>query len=181
MEINARCTLDEKGLRAMQGVVMFRGKDPRRVIRRHTILFAVCTVLMILCALILYEDRVMFILALVMAAVCPLTILLYHYAYYISPRRIYRKLKLADTENRYVFGETAVVISSCGREGYKAHETFPYALLHKVMETSEYFFLFIDKLRAYTVDKSEMTNTEIEAVRAALLATPDLTYKACNY
>lgn len=181
MEVHARCTIDERSIRAMQGVVMLRGREPQRYIRRHTVFLSVCAVLMLLCALILYEKRVMFVFALVMAALCPLTILFNYYVYYISPRRMYRKMKLADAENRYVFGETEVVISSCGREGYHANETFPYTLLHKVMETSEYFFLFIDKTRAYPIDKSEMTNTEIEAVRAALLATPALTYKACNY
>ncbi|MBQ8858630.1 MAG: YcxB family protein, partial [Clostridia bacterium] len=66
-------------------------------------------------------------------------------------------------------------------DGFRANDTLPYTLLIKVTETADYFALFIEKNRAFMIEKHTLSNTEIGQLRAWLTATPGLVCKPCQY
>jgi len=42
-------------------------------------------------------------------------------------------------------------------DNFTVHKVFPYSSLHHAVETMNYFFIFIDKRRAFIIHKSELT------------------------
>ena len=42
-------------------------------------------------------------------------------------------------------------------ENFTVHKVFPYSSLHHAVETMNYFFIFINKKRAFIIHKSELT------------------------
>ena len=181
-EITVICRNDERALRTLQGLILFGKKEPRRSITRQAVIFGILCVLMLLCALLFWkEDRPFAIFALVACGLCILAAGFPAYAYLYLPRRMFRKSKQKPCDSRYVFRETAFDISAEGEDGFRANDTLPYTLLIKMTETADYFVLFIEKSRAFMIEKHTLSNGEIEQLRAWLTATPNLPCNACQY
>ena len=181
MEISAVCILDETTSRALQGLILFGKKEPRRAFRRRMILYAVLIVLLSLCAFAL-RDEAFFVYACPIAAILSLFgMLLLFYAYRILPKQMQKSSPLAGVENRYVFCEDALTVTTHGPNGFFAEETRPYSMLIKLAETTQYFFLFLDKTHVYPIDKNSMSEPELAEVRRRLLTSPDIRYQLCHY
>jgi hypothetical protein len=64
---------------------------------------------------------------------------------------------------------------------YQGNAKMKYSLLHKVYETNDHIFLFINAVQAYLVDKSQITNGTAEEL--GVLISKHLTpkkYIVCN-
>lgn len=181
MEIEAKCRLDLRTLQAVNGVAMFKKKEPRKILRRNLIVLLCCVAILLLSELLMLAlgDSLPLWLFLVMG-VCLLASLPSFFLYYMGPKRQYKKMGLrADMENCYVFGETSVRITATGAEGLHSEETIPYHALFKLMETNDYFFIFLDKIHTFPVDKRSMHAADIDTVRTRLTAA--IPYTLCHY
>lgn len=181
-EISVTCRSDERALRTLQGLMMFGKKEPKRSITRQAILFGILALLMALTSLLFWKDDLPFAIFTIVASVlCLLAAAFPAYVYWHLPRRMLRKSKQKPCESRYVFRETAFEITAESEDGFRANDTLPYTLLIKVTETADYFALFIEKNRAFMIEKHTLSNTEIGQLRAWLTATPGLVCKPCQY
>lgn len=181
MEIEAKCRLDLRTLQAVNGVAMFKKTEPRKYLRRHMVVLLCCTAVLLLSELLMLAlgDSLPLWLFLVMG-VCLLAGLPTFIFYYVGPKQQYKKLGLrADMENCYVFGETSLRITATGAEGLHSDEVLPYRAFCKLMETNDFFFLFLDKMTTYPIDKRSMQASEIDTVRARLAAI--LPHTLCHY
>ena len=181
MEIQATGQLNVRTLQAVNGLALCGKRDPRKHIRNHLILIAVCVGIVLLSELLMLSlgDSLppwLFIGLLV----CVLLSLFTPYQYYIVPKRQYKKLGTrADMVSVYLFRENDIHITAEGAEGLRAEETIPYTALHAFKETNAYLFLYADKLHVFPIDKQSMTAADIDTVRARLQAA--VPYTLCNY
>ena len=181
MEIEAKSRLDIRSLQAVNGLAISGKKEPKRKIKNTLILVACCAVFLLLSEMLMLAtgDSLPPWIFIVMG-VSVLFMLFPIYTYYIAPKRQYKKLgKQADMQSRYLFRETEMHVIVDGADGFHAEETIPYSMLHALKETTEYFFIYIDKLRIFPIDKLSMSATEIETVRGWLSTT--LPYTLCHY
>ena len=181
MEISARGFLNEKSIRAVQGLVLFGKKEPARAFRRRMILYSVLTVFMLLFTFLLRDELFFLIACPICAALCLGGILLTNYAYRILPRKSQKKSPLAGAENLYIFREDSLSVSTRGIDGFSAEETRPYSMLIKMTECTEYLFLYLDKTHIYPIEKATLSETEIKEIRGRILAFPHIRYQACQY
>lgn len=180
MEISGRCMLDETTSRALQGLILFGKKDPRRAFRRRMILYAVLSALLILLGIPMRGEP-LFPIYPIVAVLCLGGIFLTTYVYHIQPKRMQKKSPLAGVENLYVFHEDALTVTTHGPNGFFAEETRPYSMLIKLAETTQYFFLFLDKTHVYPIDKNSMSEPELAEVRRRICAVPSIRYQLCHY
>lgn len=64
---------------------------------------------------------------------------------------------------------------------YSGTTNIEYSILFKVMETSEYFFVFIQKQQVFLVDKSTVQGGTIEDVREVIKNALGKQYIICKY
>ena len=181
MEIHAKSVMDERTLRAAQALAIFGKKEPKQSFRRRVACYILLSALMILFAVLLWEEPFFRISCPICAALCLGGILLTLYTDRIMPQRAYRKSPLADAENLYVFGEDALVVSTTGRDGFYATETRPYSMIIRLTETADFFFLYLDKMHMYAVDKATISETDIREIRCRILAFPSVRHVICRY
>ena len=181
MEIEARSRLDLRSLQAVNGLAFSGKQEPKRKIK-HTIIFlAICVIILVLSEVLMLAlgDSLPPWIFILMSISLLLSLFTVH-TYYIAPKKQYKKLgTLADAENRYLFHETNMDVITDGADGFHAEETIPYSMLHAVKETTEYFFIYIDKFRVFPVDKQSMSTTEVDTVRAWISAA--IPYTRCHY
>lgn len=181
MEIQASSRFDVPTIQAVHGITAFGRHDPRKRIRNCSILMGVC-VLFVLVAevLMLLLDSTLPPWMFLALGVCVLMWSIIPYSYYIAPKRRYRKMGvLSDLENHYTLRESEMHVVSAVGDGYRSEETVAYAVLHKLMETTDYFFIFIEKTRTYVIDKKTMSAADVDTVRAWISAV--LPYTLCHY
>ena len=86
---------------------------------------------------------------------------------------------MQNLENEFTFCDDFIKSSSkC--ENYQDSVEIKYALLVKVMETKEYFFLYQQANQAYIVDKSTMTEEDAVLVQEKLKENVKK-YIVCKY
>ncbi len=180
MEISVTCQLDEKALRAFNGVVMFGQKEPERMMHRNTLL--ACLIIPVcIGATLLAGETILIVLGLIASGVLLLLTILNHWAYFISPRQAHKQSLATNVENRFVFYDDKLHLTSTGTNGYIGEEYYPYTMLFKIVETYDYFFLFLDKAHAHVVSKKNLKNSEAEQIRNALKNAKEFSYIECNY
>ena len=101
--------------------------------------------------------------------------------YFGIPKMQYKSMcKFADIRVDFAFGPEAVVVDG-GGDSYKEHIEMPYQMLHKAIETSTYLFIYIDKKRAYIVNKATAAPEEMAQVRGVLQSVLGAKYEVKGY
>lgn len=176
MEIKAYATYDLKMYRALTRLSMCRRSNPRVILSAYTVLIAVGVVACVaLMALQKSMDSLPYLLLL-------LFLLAVFYFMYFGFANINFKSsgKLANAKHEYIFRDTDMsVISNSGE--YRGAVTLKYTMLFKVMETSEYIFLYQTKRSAYAVDKARIEGGTAEDIRAAISNAIGAKYVVCKY
>ncbi|MBQ8174961.1 MAG: YcxB family protein [Clostridia bacterium] len=181
MEISARGFLDERTMRAVQALALFGKAEPKKAFRHRVFCYAFLAALMVLFAILLWEELFFAIACPICAAFCLIGILLFYYTYCIAPRRAHTKSPLANAENLYVFGEDALTVTTQGVDGFYANETRPYTMLTKLTESAEFFFLYLDKIHIYPVEKATLSEEEIREIRRRILENSNVRHQICRY
>lgn len=176
MEIKAFSVIDLKTSKAIVRLGQFKKEDPKKCILIYTIVlllyvislfidyflikspFSWLDVGVLLCG-IFYEIRIV----------------------YWRPKNYYESHgKFVDMRDTFVFRKDEVIISSCIGD-FESLTTMKYTMLYKVMETSDYFFLFENKLLLYIVDKSNIEGGTAKDIRKLLYAVLGRQYFDCKY
>lgn len=114
-------------------------------------------------------------------AVFVIVILLQIYMYFGLPKIRYKSVdKFVNLQNNFIFTEKNMIVSS-DMGDYSGTTNIEYSILFKVMETSEYFFVFIQKQQVFLVDKSTVQGGTIEDVREVIKNALGKQYIICKY
>ena len=181
MDISARGRLDEDMIRAVQGLALFGKAEPKKAYRRRNVLYIVLSVLLLLCTVLLWDEPFFPVACPICALLCLGGILLNWYTFCLMPRNAQKKSPLAKAENLYVFGEDALTVTTEGVEGYTSSETRPYSMFIKLAESTDLFFLYLDKIHIYPVEKASLSEEEICEIRRRLLANKNVRHVICRY
>lgn len=177
MQIQAKCKHDLASVRALVHLGMFKKADPKKRMRFWSITYAVL-LLVVIAEIILFDsDGILYILCGADIAVY----LLLCYWYFGLPAVRYRAMaKTKDAENAYIFSEDGLKISTKSQL-YNGETEMEYALLVRVYETSQYFFLYLTNNQVLLVDKSTVVGGSAEDIRSKLAAFVKDKYILCNY
>lgn len=127
--------------------------------------------------LILIGDST-FILILILLA---LAAFIWLYMYFGFPILMYKsQQQLQNAEAEFTFRDNEILIYATNGLA-SDNSVVSYLAVTKVMETSEYFFIFISKSNAYIVDKSGLSDESIESIRAKLSSVQTVKYILCRY
>ena len=88
--------------------------------------------------------------------------------------------KMKDMENTYTFYDDAVKIITKSEE-YQGETRMEYTMLKKVLETSEYFFLYQTNNLVFIVDKSTVENGTAKEIGDRLSVYVKDQYQRCKY
>ncbi|MBQ3005583.1 MAG: YcxB family protein [Clostridia bacterium] len=103
------------------------------------------------------------------------------WVYYFFPKIQYNSmLKMKNFRDEYFFSDEAF-IDTVSNEEYNERTEIRYSMLFKVYETSQYFFIFRNKIEAYVVDKSTIEGGTAEDIRNKLSEVLKDKYYICNY
>lgn len=176
MEIKASSIYDLKTTKALIRLNMFKKNDPKKQILIYGIIVLVLFVFLII-GLIATGDSsyvgLIFLLALSSSV--------YSYMYFLFPKTSYKATKkLADVKNSFIFKDDEILLSSNTAE-YTGNAAIKYTMLYKVMETSEYLFIYQNKVQVYIVDKSTIENGSVNDLRQVLSNVLKKKYIVCKY
>jgi len=179
MEIKASSVYDLKAFKALQHLTMFKGKNPRKQMIQWYIIsfivFAIC-----IFNIIAFDFIDFATLGLIIAVTCICIII--SYLYFLLPKIQYNSFKKpSDIKNQFIFTDSGFKVFS-EAEGYEGSSSIDYSTIFKVMETSEYFFIFENRIRTYIVDKGSMDTEQAETLRHKLMSfVSKKNYKLCKY
>jgi len=177
MEIKATSTYDLKTLKAFVRLNMFRKANPKKRMIIWGIIALLLTIL-IIAELITFGNSSGLLISLI---VLWFAIGWYCYIYFLLPKIRYKATcKFADLKNNFIFTENQFEVFS-NSDSYNGSCNMEYSMIFKVMETSEYIFIYQNKLQAYIVDKSTLEGGTIEQLRNLIINIIGKKYIICNY
>lgn len=132
-------------------------------------IWALAMTAIIVSGLIIFGNSIFLVILL---AVFVIVILLQIYMYFGLPKIRYKSVdKFVNLQNNFIFTEKNMIVSS-DMGDYSGTTNIEYSILFKVMETSENFFVFIQKQQVFLVDKSTVQGGTIEEVREVIVDAP---------
>ncbi len=177
MGISARSVYNKKTIKALTYANVCGKTKPAKKI----ILWAVIWFLIIAFSLVTYFLSKDIELLADFAIIIILGGFLQLYLYVLLPNIQYKSLcKQADLENIYIFSVRSIHITSRGN-GIDGETYIEYEAIYKAMETSEYIFLYQNKMQAYAIDKSTVTGGSAEDIRKILSDRLGNKYIICKY
>lgn len=177
MEVHASCKMDLDAIKALIRLEMFKKADPRKRMIFWSIVYGVLLTVCIVNWILFGFNTSNFAYVLV-AILAPLLVF---YMYFIVPKIRYKAMQgMRQSENKYVFLDDMLKISTAGQE-YNGTAEVGYTLLVRAYETSHYFFLFETKNQVFLVDKSTLTGGTAEEIRSKLTSVLRSKYILCRY
>lgn len=141
-------------------------------------IWALAMTAIIVSGLIIFGNSIFLVILL---AVFVIVILLQIYMYFGLPKIRYKSVdKFVNLQNNFIYTEKNMIVSS-DMGDYSGTTNIEYSILFKVMETSEYFFVFIQKQQVFLVDKSTVQGGTIEDVREVIKNALGKQYIICKY
>ena len=178
MEIKASCVNDKKAITALANIQLYKRWNPRKIFTLAVVHSGV--IIAGLWALVAFSkfDKELFWPAVVFAVIYALIMLLFK----IAPSTSYRNNRgRSDIVNQYTFTDFGMVVGSKG-EGQASNTQIEYANIKKVYETSEYLFVYINKIAAFIVDRSTMSSEDCFALMEKLrVVLGKRKYIICKY
>ena len=164
MEIKASCIYDKSALTALADVQMFSKSDPKKRRAQIITLMVVPIVLFVIMSAFTGFDA---------DDIKPLVLVLITYGglaflVFITPKMAYKNSgHVAESINEYVFKDTLFEVESAN-EGVSSQTKFSYDNIHKVFETSDYLFIYINKMSAFIVEKCTISGDGMAQLRNIL-------------
>lgn len=180
MEIKASCVYDFKAVKSLTHASIYKKTKPSKLIIWLLVLVIILIALSIFCIITADtpEEASTFYYSCGSFVVCFLVFL---YLHFFFPKIQYKRLsQFKDIENQYLFTDTGISQISTN-SNYDGTSQIDYSMIFKVMETSEYLFVFINKMQAWVVDKSTIENGNVEDIRNLLKGYLGRKYIICNY
>ena len=175
MEIRAKCVFDYENVKALSHSAFYGKKNPGKTLIFSFIFFGFLTVL---CLLGMRGDLD---ISHVMVWVPVMVLILNCFFHFIFPRIQYKGLhRMKLLENEYIFCEEHIRVFSRGEE-YNGEAELRYTMIPKVMETSEYYFIYQSNNQVFVVDKATVTNGSISELSEKLKSSIKGKYVTCRY
>lgn len=167
MRLTATCTFDMKSITALTYVSMYKRFRPR-------IAFHFTNGIAALSAAVNFNYPLLMVLsAILLIGNCLM--------YFFLPKMQYAALnRMQNVVNTYTFCDDIIKIESKG-ELYEGGAELRYSMLQRVMETSEYFFLFQSKNQVFIVDKATITGGTAMDLQNKLAPYVKKKYFLCAY
>ncbi len=179
MNIYAKSKRDLKTITALVHLHIFGKNEPKKRMIMYFVIY------FILGAAILFESILFDSYVLIKWYVIAMVVvdLMFLHMYFIASKKNYKSMgKMADIEDEYRFTDDKLIIKSFGADsGYSSITEMDYAILCKVYETSEYFFLYQSMRFVWIVDKSSMTCRDISDIKEKFIDIFKGKYIVCNY
>lgn len=178
MDIKASCRYDIKALKAFRDIQLFGKGNPKT--QKTIILVALYVVIAGLAFMTVMSDfdsNLLFMLVMM----CVIGGL-FTWSLFASHKLMYKNSgNLAETVNNYVFTDTFFTVES-EKEGYSGNSKIAYDSLYSVYETSSYYFIYINKVSSFIVDKSSLNEEEIKMISEKLKSSVrKRKYIRCKY
>lgn len=175
MEIKARCAFDFKSVRAVSLSAFYGKRDPKKTLIFSFIFFGL---LALLCVLGMRSGLDIFH---ILIWIPVLNIVLGFFFYFVFPQIQFKGLhKMKQIENEYTFYDEHIRVLSRGEE-YTGEAELRYTMIPKVMENSEYFFIYQSNNQLFVVDKSTVTGGSISELSEKLKSSVNGKYITCRY
>ena len=176
MEIRAKSKFDFDTIKALIYLSLYKKANPKKRFIIHTGVSVFLALVIALEMIVFSDTNLLFFFCLII-----FILLIQCFMYFILPRIRYNAmLKMKGIENEFLFMDDGVRISSKS-EDYNGEGEIKYAMLYKVYETSDYFFLFQNKNQAFIVDKSTIESGYAGDIRNKLISILQKKYIICKY
>lgn len=177
MQIQATGKLDYATVQALTRLAMFKKADPKKRMIFWTVIYAFLVGIVLLESIVFGPQPLLYMVLGISVAV----LLLEYFWFFCLPKLRYNALAhMKDIINEYTFEDDQICAISKGTD-YIGDVTIRYALLVKVMETSQYLFIFQNHSQVLPLDKSTVTGGTVEELRSKLSAYLGKKYIICKY
>lgn len=177
MNITASNTIDLKTITAVHHLSLFKKHNPKKCFALAAAGFLLLLGIIVTECIMFKPDRDFYFFT----AILILIAAVYAVLMFLTPRLQYRRYqKLGETKNEYSFGEEEFKVTSVNGQGMTGESVLQYSIVFKVMETDSFFFIYINKLHVYAVDKSTVANGTAHDLHK-LLSSKIANYVVCNY
>ncbi|MBO7376572.1 MAG: YcxB family protein [Clostridia bacterium] len=179
MEVRASSKFDKRSLNAFYYAALYKKTKPLTGLVLRLALVSVGAVMWTV-ARLLSGSLTTLLFCVFYALALALFVFLYnHFA--LPAIRLKRYSKLIGAENRYVFRDDAMTVSTVS-PGLSGESSIDYGNFVRVIETSEFFFIFLPNRQGFIVDKSTVEGGSFLDIREALASRlPEKKYVLCNY
>ncbi len=179
MEVRASTKLDKRSLYALLYASLYGKTKPVTALVFRLLLVSAVAVLFV-AALLLDPDLAD--LSFIFICLLVFVLFLFLFNHFALPAiRLKRYSKLIGSENRYVFRDDAVTVST-ESPGATGESVIGYETFVRVLETSEFFFAYMPNNTAFAIDKSTVEGGSFLDIREALASRlPEKKYLLCNY
>ncbi len=178
MEIKTTTVFDKKSLKAIANVQLCGKKNPRKYMAVRLFFAFTLLVLTVLTAVLMAKDGAdwkSMLLPIIVIAGYIVTIAL-------MPASMYRNYRrLEGNVNHYTFTDSEIIAEGSGN-GVSGESRISYENLTKVMETSDYIFIYVNAMSVLIIDKNAADEKDIEQIREKLLSEAGKKkYIVCKY
>jgi hypothetical protein len=169
MEIKATTVYDEMTMKDFFIFMRCRGKRHKSIRNYFNIfypilMFFTLVLIAIFFSLDIREER-LFLIVLFFVMVFIWSMI----AYIIPSMGVKNNRNLMSITNTYTFYDEYFELKS-SKEGLQSSAIIQYNVLHKVYETSHYFYIFITNAQAYILRKDDIENGAVDQIRTALFS-----------
>lgn len=177
MEIKARSVFDYKSIKAMTHAAMYRKYKPI-----NYLIFMCISCILLIVSIILsmmhFGVDVTFSLLLIVSVYL---LFLNCFRFFAIPKKQYKSLKnMQNTETEFTFYDDCIRTTT-QNVNYSGQSETRYEAIPKVIETSEYLFIYQTQRHVFIVDKSTITNGTIDDIREKLIPIVKKKYITCKY
>jgi len=176
MKIKAKSKFNYKTIKAFTRTELFRKSNPLKKMATYCLISVLLVAVLLLEMFLLGPD----VVPVVLLIVSILMLLLELYMYFVFPRIRYNALgQMKGAVHEFVFQDDSFQVSTSDN-GYKGESHIDYDVLFKVIETSNYLYIFQNKTQALIVDKSTIsggTYLELRQVLQPILGERYVIYK----
>jgi hypothetical protein len=177
MKITANTKYDLKVYMASHRVQMLRGTNPKTIMLWASIVFTLIIVNLIV-QLTKYGNSLG---VWIIFSVAVVLLVGYGYMFFIRPRNRYKAAnKFENFQTSYVFNNEEMISTTIADEK-SGTVSLKYNMMLKVMETSEYLFVFQSKNSVHVVDKSSIENGTVDEIRNVMSEVLKDNYTVCKY
>lgn len=163
MEITFLTTMDQKTVKAFYRAVLY-AKNPKKSMVLYTVF------LFLLAAIYLWQGHTYGWSTglIVLSAIMAIAAISQPFLYYVLPQIKFRAYdKRQGLAIKYVFGDEEVQIFA-ETPDFEDKAKIKYAMIDRVKETNDYFYIYMSKRQAFVVDKATAVGGTAEEVRSKL-------------
>ncbi|MBE6638803.1 MAG: YcxB family protein [Ruminococcaceae bacterium] len=174
MEITAHSQYNLKTVTALSRLMMYKKRNPRKSILIFGCAWFVLLLLNILLGILDEPSVLAYILLILLGSLAM-------FGYFFAPKIQYKNMgAFKDGTHTFVFYDEKFTVTSQTASSVGTSD-FNYATIQKIMETTEYLFLFPNKNQSFIVDKSTLSEQDMNTLRVALVSKIGSQYIICNY